>query len=229
MSDQRLASLACEAILFDLDGVLVDSAQCIEGTWVAWARRLGLEPSAVLRIAHGRRAIETVRLMAPQLDAATEAATLAACEASAAEGVLEVSGARALLEAVPPSRWAIVTSAVRAVAVHRLQLARLPVPRVMLCADDVAHGKPNAEGYLTAAAKLGYAPADCVVIEDAPAGLTAARSAGMRAVAIATTHSEEEMCDATIIVPVLAALVVEVQHRDNGTRIRIETRRTSQS
>ena len=221
-------SFECEAILFDLDGVLVDSTQCIEGTWTAWAHRLGLDPSVLLRAAHGRRARETVRLMAPQLDAVSEAARLAAYEASAVEGVFEVSGARALLEHLPPSRWAIVTSAVRAVAEHRLRFARLPRPRVMICADDVVHGKPSADGYLAAAAKLDYAAADCVVIEDAPAGLAAAKSAEMRAIGITATHSEHEMMDATIIVPDLAALVVEAQHGDDDTRLQIKIRRTLQ-
>jgi sugar-phosphatase len=224
VSDRLINTFECEAILFDLDGVLVDSTRCIERTWTAWAHRLGLDPSAVTKVAHGRRAVETVRLMAPQLNAEREAARLAVHEASAVEGVFEISGARELLHGLPPSRWGIVTSAVRDVAKHRLALVRLPIPRVIICADDVANGKPHAEGFLAAAKMLGYAPASCVVIEDAPAGLAAARSAGMRAVAISATLSEHEMCDAMMVVPELAALAVEVHRRVDGTRLQVGVR-----
>lgn len=213
--------LECNAILFDLDGVLVDSTKCVEDTWHTWANRNGLDPLVVIRTAHGRRAIEAIRIMAPQLDAEEEAATLAAHESSATEGVFEVTGARALLNKLPPTAWALVTSAVRAVANHRMRLAQLPTPCVMVCADDVEHGKPNPEGYLAAATHLGYAAEDCIVVEDAPAGLTAANSAGMRAIAVTTTHSRHALSSAALIVPVLADLDVQLHHRDNATRLEI--------
>ena len=229
MQTPPTAQLECDAILFDLDGVLVDSTKCIENTWRTWAKGKGLDPLAVVQAAHGRRAIETIRLMAPLLDATQEAAKLAAHESSATEGVREVPGARALLNELPPTGWAVVTSAVRAVANHRLRLAQLPTPRVMVCADDVANGKPNAEGYLSAATQLGYAPEDCIVVEDAPAGLAAANFAGMRAIAVTTTHSRQDMGDAALIVPVLADLTVQVHHRDGGTSLQINVRREVRS
>jgi len=229
MQTPPTAQLECSAILFDLDGVLVDSTKCIENTWRTWAKGEGLDPFAVLQAAHGRRAIETIQLMAPFLDAIEVAAKLAAHEASATEGVREVPGARALLDRLPSTGWAVVTSAVRAVANHRLRLARLSMPRVMVCADDVANGKPNAEGYRAAARQLGYAPEDCIVVEDAPAGLMAARSAGMRAIAITTTHSGQEMSDAALIVPRLADLIVQLHHREDGTRLQIDVDRELRS
>ena len=216
--------LECSAILFDLDGVLVDSTECIEDTWQSWAKEVGLDPSAVVKVAHGRRAIETIRLMAPLVDAAEVAARLATHESSATEGVHEVPGARSLLAGLPATRWAVVTSAVRAVANYRLRLAHLPTPRVMVCADDVANGKPNAEGYRLAARQLGCAPKDCVVVEDAPAGLEAARSAGMRAIAIASTHSDEMLSNATIVVREFTALVVKVKVHMDTVRLVIEIR-----
>lgn len=222
MQTPSTAQLECRAILFDLDGVIVDSMKCIENTWRTWAKGEGLDPSAVVHAAHGRRAIETIQLMAPLLDATEVAAKLAAHEASATEGVCEVPGARALLTGLPPTGWAVVTSAVRAVANHRLRLARLPMPGVMVCADDVANGKPNAEGYRSAARQLGCASEDCIVVEDAPAGLVAAKSAGMRAIAITTTHSRQEMSDAALIVPGIADLTVQLHHREDGTRLRID-------
>lgn len=228
MQTPPTTQLDCSAILFDLDGVLVDSTKCIENTWRTWAREVGLDPTAVVKRAHGRRAVETIRLMAPHLDAAEVAATLAAHEASATEGVSEVPGAAALLAVLPPTRWAVVTSGVRAVAKHRLRLARLPTPRVLVCADDVTNGKPNAEGYLSAARQLGYAPQDCIVIEDAPAGLAAAKSAGMRAIAVTTTHSQQEMSDAVLIVPLLANLAVHLYGRAGAERIRLDIRGESQ-
>src|SRR5215207_9005221 len=166
--------LTCEALLFDLDGVLVDSTACIEHTWRTWAARHGFDAAAVVRAAHGVRALETVRSVAPHLDAEAELAALVAHEAIATDGIWEVPGAAALLDGLPPNRWAIVTSGVRAVAEHRLRHVGLPVPPVMVCADEVARGKPDPEGYLAAAGRLGVAPAGCVIIEDAPAGLQAA-------------------------------------------------------
>jgi sugar-phosphatase len=206
----RTVRLTCEALLFDLDGVLVDSTACIEHTWRTWAARHGLDGDALLHIAHGRHALETVRLVAPHLDARAELAALVAHEARATEGVFEVAGARELLAGLPSDRWAVVTSGVRAVAEHRLRHVGLPIPPVMVCADEIARGKPDPEGYLTAAARLGIAPAACVVVEDAPPGLEAARAGGMRAIALATTYRAEELRGADAVAHALGALTVSV-------------------
>jgi sugar-phosphatase len=183
----------CQAILFDLDGVLVNSSECVERTWRKWAARHQLDPEKVLAFAHGRRTIETVQLVAPELSADAEVAELEAGEAMTSDGVYEVESARQLLEALPPDRWAIVTSGVRAVAEFRLRHTGLPIPSVMICADEISRGKPNPEGYLKAAERLGMAPADCIVIEDASPGIDAARNAAMRVVAVAGTYSVEQL------------------------------------
>jgi mannitol-1-/sugar-/sorbitol-6-phosphatase len=201
-------SFRCRAILFDLDGVLVDSAECVEKTWREWARRHHLDPDRVIALAHGRRAIETVRLIAPELSADAELAELAASEATTAEGVYEITGARELLERLPPSGWGVVTSGIRSVAEFRLRYTRLPLPTVMVCADEITRGKPDPEGYLTAAARLGRAAADCVVIEDTPAGIESARAAGMRVVAITTTYPLERLTGADAVVERLTDLTV---------------------
>ncbi len=217
--------IECEAVLFDLDGVLVDSTECIERTWATWATLQGLDIGAVVLAAHGRRAVETVRRVAPRLNAVEEAARLAELEAITSVGVRSVPGADALLDALSANRWAIVTSAVRTVAEHRLRLTRLPVPRIMICAEDVEKGKPDAEGYLAAAKRLGFEAAQCVVVEDAPAGLTAARSAGMRAIALSTTHSAEELSTATLIAPSLDSIEVDVKNPSEVPGLRIRIRR----
>lgn len=201
-------SFRCRAILFDLDGVLVDSAECVEKTWREWARRHRLDPDRVIALAHGRRAIETVRLIAPELSADAELAELAASEATTAEGVYEITGARELLERLPAGRWGVVTSGIRSVAEFRLRYTRLPLPTVMICADEIRRGKPDPEGYLTAAERLGRARADCVVIEDTPAGIESAQAAGMRVVAIATTYPLERLTGADAVVERLTDLKV---------------------
>ena len=178
----------------------MDSAECIERTWRGWAARHKLDPEKVIAAAHGRRTRETIQLVAPELAADAEVAALEANEAMTAEGVHEIEGARDLLSALPPDGWAIVTSGIRAVAQFRIELMRLPSPRVMICADDIERGKPDPEGYLTAAARLGTAPADCIVIEDAPAGVEAAHNAGMRAIGIIGTYPAGMLRDADIVV-----------------------------
>ena len=211
-------SFRCKAILFDLDGVLVDSAECVERTWRRWATDHHLNPESVIALAHGRRAIETVRLVAPQLVAEAELASLAASEATTTEGVYEIMGARELLELLPAGRWAVVTSGIRAVAEFRLRYTRLPVPAVMICADEIARGKPDPEGYLNAAAGLGQSSADCLVIEDTPAGIESAHAAGMRVIAIASTYPREQLGAANAVVASVADLSVV---RD-GDEIRID-------
>src|SRR6266550_6923827 len=219
MSDMTTSRpFKCKAILFDLDGVLVNSAECVERTWRGWATRQHLDPERVIAMAHGRRTIETVRLVAPHLSADAEVASLEANEAMTSDGIYEVRGARELLERLPRGRWAIVTSGIRAVAELRLKLTRLPAPAVMICADDIERGKPDPEGYLKAAAGLGYTSADCLVIEDAPAGIEAAHAAGMQVVAIASTYTLDRLAGADAVVDQLADLSIML----NGDELEID-------
>jgi len=201
-------SLSCKAILFDLDGVLVNSAELVERTWRVWAARHQLDAEKVIAVAHGRRTIETVRIVAPHLSVDTEVAALESSEMITSEGVYEIPGARELLEMLPSERWAVVTSGIRAVAEFRIRLTGLPMPSVMICAEDLSRGKPDPEGYLSAAIRLGRLPKDCVVIEDAPAGVEAAHSAGMRVIAIAATYPAEQLRAADLEVERLTELSV---------------------
>lgn len=204
------APLACKAILFDLDGVLVNSAECVERTWRAWSSRHGLSADEVIAVAHGRRTAETIHAIAPHLDVASEVMNLEAREAMTSEGVYEVEGARQLIAALPVGCWAIVTSGTRVIASFRLNLVDIPIPEVMVCADEISHGKPHPEGYLTAASQLGFPPRDCVVIEDTPPGIDAAHAGGMRAIAVATTYPRTKLVAADAIVERLADLDVSV-------------------
>jgi sugar-phosphatase len=206
---EAMHPIRCDAIIFDLDGVLVDSTPCIERQMHRWAAEHGLDATAVLRLAHGRRTVETIRLAAPHLDAEAEAAAIEAAEAADTEGVVEMPGARALLAALPATAWAIATSNTRRTAIMRLQHTGLPIPRVLLIAESVQQGKPHPEVYLTAAAQLGVDPRRCVVVEDAPAGISAGRAAGMVVLALVGTHAAHQLRQAHAVIAQLAHLHIE--------------------
>lgn len=193
--------LECSAILFDLDGVLVDSTAYVEDQWRRWAHAKGLPVEPFLRVCHGRRALETIQLAAPHLDAEAEIAAFLPDD-TAGLAIGPVEGAARLLEKLPAGSWGVATSGVRAVATERLRRAGLTVPEVLVCAEDVVHGKPSPDVYLMAAAALAVSPSQCLVVEDAPAGIQAARAAGMRVIALTTTHQAEELradaCTATL-------------------------------
>ncbi|HEY5088217.1 MAG TPA: HAD-IA family hydrolase [Gemmatimonadaceae bacterium] len=205
--------IRCDALLFDLDGVLVDSTASIENTWRRWASTHGLPADDVLAVVHGRRATEVVSLLAPHLQVDAEVAALGTIESTTTEGIREVPGARALLQSLPADAWGIVTSGPRVVATLRIQHVGLPWPPVLICADEVSRGKPDPEGYLAAAERLRVDPAACVVIEDAAAGLKAARAAGMRSIAVTSTQPSEMLQAANFIVPDLATLRVSITDR----------------
>jgi mannitol-1-/sugar-/sorbitol-6-phosphatase len=176
-----------------MDGTLVDSTECVERQWRRWTERHGLELEPILKLSHGRTTMETIRVVAPHLATAEEVRTFDATEAEDSVGVRPVKGAASFVSAIPQDRWALVTSAMWMLARARLGHAGLPIPRVLVCADDVLRGKPDPEPYLLAARLLGYSPNRCVVIEDSTAGVASARSAGMQVLGITTTMSREEL------------------------------------
>ena len=188
----------CDAVLFDMDGTIVDSKHIVEGMWIAWASEHGLPIADALAVAHGRRTLETMTLLAPHLATPAEAARLDALESEQEGGETAIPGAFDLLSALPPDRWAVVTSAGRALALRRIESVRLPAPRVVVGADDVVAGKPSPEGYLQAAERLGVDARRCVVIEDTPAGAEAGRSAGATVIGLTTTCGALPQCDIVI-------------------------------
>lgn len=191
--------ITCEGILFDLDGVLIDSIACIVRNWEQWARRHKIELSQILRIAHGQRTIETMRAVAPHLDVDSEAEAFALQEVSDTDGVVALAGARELLDSLQGFRWGIVTSAERDLAVARLQAAGLPQPEVLVSGDDVTMGKPAPEPYLAGIKRLGCPAQACVAVEDAPSGIQSARSAGLQVIAVASTHSRQALQNPLVI------------------------------
>src|SRR6266481_2991115 len=172
----------CSAILFDLDGVLVDSTGSVTRQWSMWAEENNIDPHTVVEIAHGVRTIEVVRRFAPHLDAEAEVKRLEKREAEDHRGVRVMPGAAELLKSIPEGLWCVVTSGTRYLAMSRLRLGKLPIPKVLVSADDVSKGKPDPEPYLMGARLLGMNAAECLVIEDAPAGIRAAHAGGMKAI-----------------------------------------------
>jgi sugar-phosphatase len=216
-----MRQLECEAIIFDLDGVLIDSSAVIERSWRLWAGERDLDEAEVLRLTPGRRMIEVVRRLAPHLDAEAEARRLAAREAADTDGLREVEGAVGLIRSLPPGVWAVATSGSRTTALARLRFAGLPVPEVLITADDVTRGKPDPQAYLLAAEGLGVSPAGCVVVEDAPAGIQAARAARMRVIAVVTTHAPQALAGADALVDSLLDIHVIVDGRRPGRAVNL--------
>ena len=215
-SHRDTGMIECKALLFDLDGVLADSTASIELHWRNWAAFHALDADAVLHQVHGRRAVDVIRAVAPHLNAEEEFRRLAAAEAEDTSGVTALPGAVALLARLPATQWAIVTSGTSTIARARLAACGLPEPTVLIPAEILTRGKPDPEGYLSAATRLGFSPPDCVVIEDAPAGVAAAQAAGMRCVALTTTHRASEVAVADWCVASLAALTIEVREDRAG-------------
>lgn len=181
-----MLTLRAEALLLDMDGTLVHSTTEVETVWRLWCQGHRLDPEPVLAMCHGVRSREVIRALAPQLDLAREVALLDELEIQHAGVAEPIAGARTLLGALSPARWVLVTSASQRVARHRLASAGLPLPlpRLLIGAEDVVRGKPDPEPYLLAARQLGLAPADCLVFEDAPAGIRSALQAGCQVVQI---------------------------------------------
>ncbi len=185
-----MALITCSALLFDLDGVLIDSTPAVIRVWSRWALARGLDPDEVVRTAHGRPSIATIRDYLPHADHEGENLEVERGELTDLSGVVPLPGARELLSDLPLDRWTIVTSCTRALAKVRLRAAGLPIPEHLVTADDVKNGKPNPEPYLKGASLLGFSPSDCVVVEDAPAGIRAGKAAGAQVIACKTTAPE---------------------------------------
>lgn len=178
------------ALLFDMDGTIINSIASAERAWGAWAERHGLDVAAFLPTIHGVRAIETItNLQLPGVDPKAEVRALVLAEIEDVEGIEPIEGAAAFLASLPPDRWAIVTSSPRKLALRRLEAAGLPPPAVLVTSEDVEHGKPAPDCFLLAAKRLGQNIEDCLVFEDAPAGIQAAEAAGAALVVVTTTHN----------------------------------------
>lgn len=191
-----MVEVTCSGLLFDLDGVLVDSTPAVARVWSKWALSHGLDPVETVRLAHGRPSIATIRDIFPDFpdaDVVAENEVVLRGEIEDTDGVIPLPGARELLDSLPPDRWAIVTSCSRPLAEVRLRAAGLPIPQRLLTSDDVVNGKPAPEPYLKGAALLGVPAPRCLVFEDAPAGVVAGKAAGALVVAFRTTATDPEL------------------------------------
>lgn len=205
-------------MLFDMDGVLIDSTPAVARVWHQWAVERGLDAGAVVRMAHGRPSRTTIRELLPNADIDQEDREVERREMADLEGVVLLPGARELLNSLPKERWTIATSCTRPLAEVRLRAAGLPIPTTLTTSSDVKAGKPDPEPYLKAAEKLGVTASDCIVVEDAPAGVRAGKAAGARVIAFLTTATwgELEKAGADWIVQNCTDLAVSVDGTDGG-------------
>jgi len=176
-----------------MDGVLVDSTPAVARVWHRWAIDHGFDPEDVVRRAHGRPSRTTIRELLPNADVDAEDRKVEQAEIEDLDGVLPLPGVQQLLSKLPVAHWTIVTSCTRPLAEVRLRAAGLPIPQNMITSSDIRHGKPHPEPYLKAASILGYPSADCVVVEDAPAGIQAGKASGARVIAFPTTMDRAEL------------------------------------
>lgn len=184
------------ALLFDLDGVLINSTPAVARVWRRWAVERGFNPDEVVSRAHGRPSLTTVREYLPDADHAAENREVERREIEDLEGVVPLPGALELLRNLPQDRWTIVTSCTRPLAEVRIQAAGLPLPRQMITSTDITQGKPHPEPFLKGANLLGFPAEQCIVLEDVPAGVTAGKAAGARVIAFPTTVDERKLRDA---------------------------------
>jgi sugar-phosphatase len=222
MSKDTLLAGRYSAFLFDMDGTVLNSIASAERVWGAWAKRQGLDVEAFLPTIHGARSVDTIAaLKIPGLDPAVEAHGITQDEIKTAEGIVEISGAIRFLKALPTDRWAIVTSAPRALAEARIRAAGLPVPPLLIAAEDVTAGKPDPQGYRLAAQKLGVDIADCLVFEDAAVGIEAGHAAGAHVVIITETHNHPLGHPLTSVHPQIPAYADLTPHIDTDGYIRL--------
>lgn len=202
--------IRCQGILFDMDGILISSIGSVERSWTKWATMRGVNPEYACRTAHGRRAIETLAMLRPDLDGEAELKVIENLEIEDNEGLTVLPGVPELLASLPKSRWTVVTSATERLARARLAAAGIPVPEMLVTADQVTRGKPHPEPFLAGALLLGFKPEECVVFEDSSSGAQAGRAAGCTVVATTFSHPVETLDAAHYLVADLTGVSVMV-------------------
>ncbi len=185
--------ITASGILFDLDGVLIDSTPAVARVWTQWAIEHGFEPERTVREAHGRPSIESIRELLPDANHEAENREVERREIEDTDGIVPLPGALEFLTSLPTHRWAIVTSCTRPLAEVRIRAAGLPVPPTMITSSDITNGKPHPEPYIKGARMLGFVPGDCVVVEDVPAGIRSGKAAGARVIALRTTLPDPDL------------------------------------
>lgn len=186
-------TLTCKAILFDVDGTLVNSEACVNNIWQKWAAKYHIDPSEVLLVAHGRTIMETLQIVAPHLASEKHVLEVQDIAVSELKYVKEVSGAKSFLQQIPSDYWAVVTSGAKRVSQSSMINAGLPIPDVLIAAEDVTCGKPSPEPYLKAAKQLNLLPEECLIFEDSPSGIESGIASGAKVITLTTTHQASEL------------------------------------
>jgi sugar-phosphatase len=212
--------IRCKGILFDMDGILISSLGSVERSWTKWALMRGIDPAYALSIVHGRRSIETIAKLRPDLDAESENAIIEQLEIDDTDGLAVLPGVKELLAKLPRDRWTVVTSATGPLARVRLAASGIPVPERIVTAESVSEGKPNPAPYLAGAALLGFAPEECVVFEDAASGTKAGRAAGCVVVATTFSHPVEALSAAHYLIRDLTGVEVVHNPAEEGLALR---------
>jgi len=203
-----------------MDGILISSIGSVERSWTKWAEMRGVDPAYALSIAHGRRSIETVARLRPDLDAESENKVIEDLEIEDTDGVTVLPGVLDLLALLPTNRWTVVTSATEPLARVRLAAGRIPVPERIITAEQVSEGKPHPAPYLAGAAVLGFAPEECVVFEDAPAGVKSGRAAGCTVIASTFSHQASALNEAQYLIHDVTGVGVEALSDGEGLALR---------
>jgi sugar-phosphatase len=219
--------IQCGAVLFDMDGVLVDSTPAVARVWTGWALEHGLVPDEVVRRAHGRPSLASIMELLPHGDHDAENRELERREIEDVADVIALPGALQVLQSILPQRWAIVTSASRRLAIVRLRAAGLPVPENLVTSNDIQRGKPFPDPYLKGAEILGVAPMECVVAEDAASGVRSGKAAGARVLGLRTTSRDEELLSAGAdwIAEDLSALSIAPQGQSSGLAFHLQEKK----
>ena len=220
-----MISIECSALLFDLDGVLIDSTPAVERVWSKWAIERGFDPTEVVHRAHGRPSLTTIREYLPDADHEKENLVILHREMEDLDGVVAVPGARELLTALPPDRWAIVTSCTRPLANVRIGAGKFPAAKFVITSDDIKNPKPNPDPFLKGAALLGFPASDCIVVEDAPAGIRAGKAAGSRVIALMSTMKEADLkaAGADWVLQDCSAIKLVSNCSDNKLKLELKT------
>jgi sugar-phosphatase len=209
----------CQGVLFDMDGILISSIASVERSWTKWAHLRGVDGALTRETAHGRRAVETIALLRPDLDPEIELKVIEDIEIADNDGLSVLPGVLDLLAALPADRWTVVTSATERLARLRLAAGGIPVPQRLVTADRVTRGKPHPEPFLAGAALLGVAPQDCVVFEDSASGAQAGRDAGCTVVATTFSHPVESLDAAHYLVRDLTEVKAETADGEIGLQL----------
>ena len=218
-----MTRITCSGILLDLDGVLIDSTPAVTRVWSRWAAQHGFSPEDVVRRAHGRPSLATIKEFLPDADHERENRNVERAEIEDLKGVVGLPGALELLRVLPPERWTIVTSCTRPLAEVRLRAAGLSIPERLVTASDITKGKPHPEPYLKGAALLGIPAGECIVVEDVPAGIRSGKAAGARVIAVRTTTADGELGSAGADWIVDGCRAISVTEVDRQVTLELDT------